>query len=184
MMAKLARTVLTGLAGVVMVSTVSLGTQRTAVSPSTETPEAFVRRVYAQYRTFDSPGVPTDRPGGTRFYTAVLLDAFAKESASVHGEVGVIDADPLCACQAYENLRVKGVAVTAGETGAVRAKVTFVNLGARHTVTLTLVRTSAGWRIGDVGNRNMTSVMVVLQAAIAHPTQEMLSSNTRQSPKH
>ena len=148
-----------------------LATALPALAAPPETPETFVRRVYALYRT-GGPGVPTDRPGGTPFYTAALLDAFATEEKLAHGEVGAIDGDPICDCQDFGKVRVKTVAVTPGEADTVKARVDFTNFGSKQIVTLTLSRTPAGWRIADVANSGMKSVMSVLQDAIAHPVQE------------
>ena len=140
------------------------------LSAAAEAPEAFVRRVYARYKTSDAPGVPTDRKGGVPFYATALLDAFAKDEELSHGEVGAIDGDPICDCQDYGNLRVKSVAITKGEADTVKAQVDFTNLRYHETVTLTLTQTPAGWRIADVANKGMKSVMAVLQDEIAHPT--------------
>ena len=130
-----------------------------------------MRRVYARYRTSADPGVPMDRPGGAAFYAAALLDAFAKDSALAHGEVGAIDSDPICDCQAYGKLRVKKVALTWSGASKVEAEVNFDNLDHHEAVVLTLSRTAAGWRIADVGSKGMKSVLAVLQKSIAHPIQ-------------
>lgn len=141
-----------------------------AIAAPAETPEAFARRVYARYRTSDAPGVPTDRKGGAPYYTAAMLDLFARDEDILHGEVGAIDADPICACQDHGTVRVKSVEITPGEAETVQARVRFTNLRYRETVTLTLAQTPAGWRIADVGSKDMKSVVAVLQDEIAHPT--------------
>ncbi len=139
-----------------------------AMAASIEKPETFVRRVYARYRT-DGPGLPMERPGGSAFYTGALLDAFAKDSALANGEIGAIDSDPICVCQDYENLRVTAVAIENGEADTVKARVKFTNLQYHETVTLTLSRTAAGWRIADVGSQHQPSIMALIRDSIAHP---------------
>ena len=89
-----------------------------AVSASPEKPEAFVRRVYARYVN-DGPGIQMARPDGTPFYAAVLLDAFATDSA---GNASSIDWDPLCNCQTWEKLRIKSVAMAAEQSDSVKAR--------------------------------------------------------------
>lgn len=141
-----------------------------AIAAPAETPEAFARRVYARYRTSDAPGVPTDRKGGAPYYTAALLDLFAKDEDILHDEVGAIDADPICACQDHGTVRVRSVDITPGQADTVEARVRFTNLQYNEAVTLTLAQTPAGWRIADVGSKDMKSVKAVLQDEIAHPT--------------
>lgn len=154
----------------------------TTAAPA-ETPEAFVRRVYVLYHP-GGPGVSTERPAGTPFYTEALLDAFAKDSELLHGEVGAIDADPICACQDFGKVRVTKVAITGAGADTVSARVNFTNLRYRETVILTLARTPAGWRIADVGSKDMKSVMAALQDEIAHPTPaEPPDESTHVAPK-
>lgn len=148
---------------------------------SGETPEAFVRRVYTLYRA-NGAGVSTQRPEGTPFYAAALLDAFAKEEELVHGEVGAIDADPICSCQDHGTIRVKRVTVAPGKGDTVTARADIKNLGANDTIVFTLSPTPAGWRIADIGNEEMKSVMAVLQDAIAHPIQEDLPRGATPPP--
>lgn len=146
-----------------------------------ETPEQFVRRVYAHYHR-DGPGVSTSRPDGTPYYAPALLDAFAKDSEASHGEVGAIDSDPLCACQDYGDLKITRISVAAANADTAKAQVTFRNLRYRSTVILTLSRMTDGWRIADVGHKRMKSVKAVLQDSIAHSVQEPLSSRGAPSP--
>jgi hypothetical protein len=152
-----------------LMASLFLFTSPPALAASAETPETFVRRVYSLYRTFDDPGVPMDRTGGAAFYTTTLLDAFAKDVELAHGQIGAIDSDPICACQAYGPLRIRKVAIIGGAADTVKAQVNFVNSAYRETVVLTLSRTPAGWRIADVGNRAMKSVLAALRESNAHP---------------
>lgn len=152
-----------------------------SLAAPSETPEAFVRRVYALYRD-KGPGVSTSRPEGTPFFSAALLDAFAKDEELAHGEVGAIDADPICACQDFGKLRVKRVTVTPAAADTVKARVEITNFGAPDTMTLTLLRTQGGWRIDDVGSQGMKSVMAVLKHAIAHPIQDTPPSDAKPPP--
>ena len=139
-----------------------------ALAAPAETPEAFVRRVYARYGD-KGPGVPTTRPAGTPFYAAALLDAFAKDQKLAGGEVGSIDGDPVCDCQDWGKLRVRQVAITPGQNGAVLARVAFTNFNKPQAVTLTLAATPDGWRIADIGNGSAPSIAALLKEAAKTP---------------
>ena len=160
-----------------------LSTALPTLAAPAETPEAFVRRVYARYRMSEAPGVPADRKGGAPLYAAALLDAFARDQELSQGEVGAIDGDPIFDCQDYCKLRVRSVAITKGEAHTVKARVEFTNLQYHETVTLILAPTPAGWRIADVSNKSMKSVMAVLQDEIAHPAPTDPPSGATQPPK-
>lgn len=139
--------------------------------PRDETPERFVRRVYSNYR-HNGPGVSTLRPAGTPYYSAALLDAFAKDSDAAHGEVGAIDGDPICNCQDFDALRVTRISVSALQGDMVKAEVGFDVTKEHEAVTLTLTRTQQGWRIADIADKTMKSLMALLQESLAHPAQE------------
>ena len=147
-----------------------------ALAAPAETPEGFVRRVYARYRA-NGPGVLTTRPAGTALYTAALLDAFAKDEDAAHGEVGSIDGDPICGCQDYD-LRVKQLRVDPGEADTMVARVDVANLGSRKTIVLTLAQTPAGWRIADVGDKDVKSIVALLKDAASHPAQPSAPAST------
>lgn len=62
-------------------------------------------------------------------------------------------------------LRVRSVVVSKKDGSTVQARVAFVNPGSPSTVTLILSQTSAGWRIADVGNKGVESVVALLKRA-------------------
>ena len=136
-----------------------------------ETPEAFVRRVYARYGGAKGPGVATDRKGGAPFYSKDMLDGFAASEAVGDGDVGPIDYDPICGCQDYKNLRLKTVTVEKADESAATVRVGFANLGSTGRRTLILARTAAGWRIADIADSEKDGNKSVLAALrTAHPT--------------
>jgi hypothetical protein len=154
----------------VLASLLSFTAQPASAKPN-ETPKAFVHRVYANYETSDnSTGVARTRPEGSAYYASSLLDALVKDQALLQQKEGVVDSDPLCDCQAWENLRVEGLALSKGDAGTVKARVVIGNfVGAQRVetvVVLTLSRTPAGWRIADVGNRDRPSLLAALRNEI------------------
>ena len=167
---------------VAVTAAASVLTLQPALADASETPESFVHRIYARYRT-GGPGVSTDRPGGAAFYAAPLLDALAKDEALAHGEVGTIDGDPLCNCQDFGKLKLTHLAVTPAGAEAVEAVVDFVNLGSKQRVTLTLAKTPAGWRIADVGDTSMKSLMALLQDAAARGAETARPGASPASPQ-
>ncbi len=153
-----------------------------ALAAPAETPEAFVRRIYAKQYRDNGPGVSTDRPKGAAFFTAELLDQFAKDSELAHGEVGAIDQDPVCDCQDWGKLKIKQLTVAPAEAGAVKARVDLTNLGEAYTLTLTLQPTPAGWRIADVGSKDTASLLAYIKNANAHPVQDPPASDAKPAP--
>ena len=147
-----------------------------------ETPEHFVRRVYSHYRP-NGPGISTLRPGGTPFYSAALLDAFAKDTEAAHGEVGAIDGDPICNCQDFDDLRVTRVSASAPQGETVKADVEFIVTKEREAMTLTLMQTPQGWRIADIADKNMKSLVALLQDANAHSAQEPAVGTGQPAPQ-
>ena len=125
----------------------------------------------------------TDRPAGTRFYTAELLDAFAKDRELAHGEVGAIDSDPVCNCQDWDKLRIRHLAVTPGAAGRVTAWVELTNFGSSTTLTLTLAPAPDGWRIADIGSKDRPSLKASLDESNTHPVQEPPAEGKATPPK-
>ena len=76
-----------------------------------------------------------------------------------------------------------GVVVTPAGTDAVKAQVAFVNLGSPVRVTLTLLTTPAGWRIADVADKDVKSLMALLRNAAAQASQPARPDGSQLSPK-
>ena len=58
-------------------------------------PQAFMQRLYAQYRNADfSPFTHIDR-----VFAPHLIAAIKEDERLAHGEVGYLDGDPVCQCQ-------------------------------------------------------------------------------------
>ena len=147
-----------------------------AEAASVEPPETFVKRVYARYRS-TGPGVLISRPGGDAFYTTALLDAFARDRAGAGSDGVALDWDPICGCQDYD-LRLGTVTVTKRGDETADARVAFTNLGSRRSLVLTLSRTQAGWRIADVSDKDVGSIVALLGRAVAHPAPSKASGST------
>ncbi|HEX8468353.1 MAG TPA: hypothetical protein VF620_11165 [Allosphingosinicella sp.] len=131
-----------------------LGLLLGAATPA-ETPAAFVDRLYASYR--DPDYSPLARPG--RVFAEPLVGAIREDARLSKGEVGYMDADPLCQCQDPTGMRPRiGTARLSGRT---RASVPVaIDFGSdRRDLRLSLVRTAVGWRIADVATADEPSLL-------------------------
>jgi hypothetical protein len=132
-----------------------------ATAPA-ETPRHFVERVYAGYR--DPDFSPLKRP--ERVFAPALVAAMREEARLSRGEVGFMDADPLCECQDPSGLRPSVTDAAPIRPAAARVRVTlrFGEGGELRELTLRLVRTAAGWRIADVSGPDEPSLLADLTA--------------------
>ncbi|HEX8126579.1 MAG TPA: hypothetical protein VF548_13455 [Allosphingosinicella sp.] len=126
-----------------------------AAAAPAEAPAAFVERLYAGYR--DPDYSPLDRP--ERVFAGPLVAAIREDARLSRGEVGYMDADPLCQCQ--DPAGMKPSVGTARLAGPGRASVPVaIDFGSdRRALRLTLVRTPAGWRIADVAAADEPSLL-------------------------
>ena len=133
-----------------------------AAQPQSESPKAFMERLYANYRQADySPFKHPDR-----VFSPPLTAALAEDSRLFKNEVGYVDADPVCQCQDAEGVTGKVEKVTSQGAGraAARVMIGFTDSTPRR-VTFSLVRTAAGWRIDDVSSPDEPSFLKGLEAS-------------------
>ncbi|MBV9929731.1 MAG: DUF3828 domain-containing protein [Alphaproteobacteria bacterium] len=126
-----------------------------------ETPRQFAMRLYAGYR--DPNFSPLKRP--ERVFAPALVAAIREEARLSRGEVGFMDADPICDCQDPSGLRPSiGVARQTGASAQVRVALRFGAGGEVRNLKLKLIRTVAGWRIADLSNPDEPSLLADLTA--------------------
>ena len=126
---------------------------------------AFVRSVYAAYSDEDiSPPDLCDRAVWSRRMATLIR----RDRELATEDLPYLDADPICDCQDWENLRVQSVVVSL-DTARMRwiATVRFVNSGETKTARLLLwgdpIR---GWTIDDVLNPGYPSLADQLTESI------------------
>ena len=131
-----------------------------AAAAPAETPRAFVERLYAGYR--DPDYSPLAHPG--RIFARPLVAAIAEDARLSRGEVGFIDADPLCQCQDPSGLRPEIREVGLGPSGQATARVR-LDFGPtdRRDLTLRLVRTGSSWRVADIATADSPSFLRELE---------------------
>ena len=127
---------------------------------STQDVEHFLHTVYARYTADGSPPDLDDARAAT-IYADSLLALMRADRRALQGEAGVLDADPLCACQDHD-IRALKVAVQSGSGTRRSATVSFENLGSTQRIHLDLVHGRQGWRITDVRGDNMPSLRASL----------------------
>lgn len=126
---------------------------------------AFVARLYAAYAK--EPGPDYLNRQAKAVFSPTLLQLMKREAAHTpKGEVGALDGDPVCNCQDY---RITGVQVTVAPTGPgkARADVAFRNFGEKQTVTLDLIAIGGQWRVDDIHEEGMPSLVGLLKASLA-----------------
>ena len=123
--------------------------------------DAFLHTVYARYSASGTPLDIEDVRAAT-IYESSLLALMREDRQSLGGEAGVLDADPLCACQDDAVSAVSWVLQPAKD-GGWSARVSLRNLGQAQHVVLSLVRIGQGWRIADIQAENIPSLRASLQ---------------------
>lgn len=126
-------------------------------------PEAkqFLGAIYSQYTPEGSPPSIQSLKAAPVLSPA-LLSLIKENSAILHGEVDVLDSDPICVCQDYDTIRVSRIDVQITNQHHANATVMFTNLGNRKTVRFKLVWVNHGWRIDDINNPLTPSLRAVL----------------------
>ncbi|WP_266170121.1 DUF3828 domain-containing protein [Dyella subtropica] len=106
--------------------------------------EGFLRRVYATYKAEKDP------PQLESLVTPSLRDLLHRDALALNGEMGAMDADPLCGCQDFD-IVVQGIRVDPADDVHATAIVKFTNFGkVSEPVHLKLIKVDGSWRIDDV----------------------------------
>jgi len=131
------------------------------LAPAAETPSAFAARLYASYR--DEDYSPFRHP--RQVFAQPFVAALAEDSRLSRGEVGFIDADPLCQCQDPSGMKAElGDARRISERQSeVPVRLRFGAADVRY-IRLKLIRTAAGWRVADIAAEDSPSFLGELQA--------------------
>jgi hypothetical protein len=127
-----------------------------------ETPKAFMARIYANYRQSDYS--PFKHP--ERIFSPRLIAALAEDSRLSKDGVGYVDADPVCQCQDADGVtgKIEKISNRGAGHATARVMIGFTDSTPRR-VTFSLVRTAAGWRINDVSSPDEPSFLAGLEAS-------------------
>jgi hypothetical protein len=127
--------------------------------------EPFLRGIYDRYK---AGGTPIEASGSeaANLYDPSLLALIQADQKAVDGEAGVLDADPICACQDHDIRSVK-ISVRPNGKTRVEATATFENLGTTTIVHFDLTAVDGGWRIADIREKGIGSLTKALKDEIA-----------------
>jgi hypothetical protein len=133
-----------------------------AATPLTDTPKAFLERVYASYN--DRNFSPFEH--SERYFAPKLKAAIEEDSRLAHGEVGYLDGDPICQCQDSDGLRaaIKNVAPRGRDKATASVVLDFPD-STLTRIRISLVRTPVGWRIADIAAPDEPSLLRALEAS-------------------
>lgn len=130
-----------------------------------KTVEPFLHGIYDRYKASGAP-VDISGPEAAELYDPDLLALIRADQKAVNGEAGVLDADPICACQDHDIRAVK-LSIRSVGVAHVEATATFKNLGTATVIRFDLVAVDAGWRIADIHEKGVGSLKKALADEIA-----------------
>lgn len=128
--------------------------------------EAFLRGLYAPYLAGSTTVAPTDKAAPTIF-DGHLTALIRKDQRNAKGEVGALDWDPICDCQDFERLTALSIKVRPAGPARAVATVDFMNGTTPASLTYTLVAGRSGWRVADIGSKDVPSLVDLLAKANA-----------------
>lgn len=133
--------------------------------------DTFLRQLYAGY--IGGPAQNTPDPTGPKadmLFDPELLGLIRRDQELANGEIGLLDVDPICNCQDWDNLRVLRIVVRPKGAVSADATVSFVNTGHRQVLNYQLVNLGGQWRIHDVRSGASPSLREYLTAGLAAKT--------------
>ena len=116
-----------------------------AAQEGSEGAEAFVRSVYASYRD-DAPW-PIDEARLDEVFTPRMAALIRRDRALAGDDLPYLDADPICGCQDFEDIRVLEARASRDSQRRVGVAVRFVNGGAETSSASRRARSSTRSRV-------------------------------------
>ncbi len=135
-----------------------------AVAPSASpaSAEQFLRGLYAKYTPNGKP-TPFVYPDAKTVADPGMMSLLRHDRDMSKGEVGAIDADPVCDCQDWDGLKITSLHVTMQGKNAASADLALTNAGSSEKIHFLLVWTKGGWRIHDIGTKDTPSLVTYLK---------------------
>ena len=143
-----------------------------AAAQDMQSAERFLRTLYDGYAPGKKPPATLGKDVD-RLFTPALAGLIKADKALAIGELGTIDADPICACQDWDKLKVTKIDVMPDGPKRAQATVSFDNAGGKMTVRYRLEAVDGKWRIADIAERNMESLRQMLATGIASRAKEL-----------
>ncbi len=150
---------------VTLAAALMLGACATASTQSgSEGSADFIRSVYASY-TDDGPW-PIDEERLDAVWSPATAALIRRDRTLSGDELPYLDADPICNCQDFENIRVLDTRTRRDGEGRLIIRVRFINGGMETTTDFRLHGSpTSGWRIDDVLNPHGPSLAENLAAS-------------------
>jgi len=136
--------------------------------PPTPDPNAFLKDVYSHYANSDN-SVFSVNLDDSHYFSPELIALHAENVRALKGDLGDLDADPVCDCQDYGRLKAD-ITVDTATSRTAEATVILTDLDPNlpkedrrpRRFHFHLVRTKDGWRIDDIGTPGYTSLRQLL----------------------
>jgi hypothetical protein len=136
-----------------------------ASSAPANSPEAFLRQLYAPYIPHGKP-IAFSYPDAAAIVDAPLLALLRRDQEKAGGEVGALDYDPVCQCQDWNRIKIVSIRTTGANDKNASLDVTFDDgfdaERRRETVHYELVRVAGAWKIHDIGSHDAASLRALL----------------------
>ncbi|HGM5492134.1 TPA: DUF3828 domain-containing protein [Serratia fonticola] len=127
-----------------------------------ENPSAFLARIYDTFSHDDLSAAFIGETGPKRIASKEFIAVLEEDQAlTLPGDMGYLDANPICQCQDYQNLVVTKISILSNENKKSHATVTFRAFSDSTRVTTTtfnLVVENGQWFIDDIFDADQTSV--------------------------
>ena len=118
-----------------------------------DTPEEFLRDLYNHYNAADLESAPQILDRDTKILADPdLQKLIIKERKMSHGDISVIDSDPICDCQDFDKAVVKKIELSNQTQNSVDAEVTFTLTedSPDFVQIYHLIRLENEWKIHDI----------------------------------
>lgn len=133
-----------------------------------ENPSVFLARIYDTFSHDDLSTPPLGGHGPQRIASKKFIAMLDEDQALTSpGDMGFLDANPLCQCQDYQNLVVTKITILSNDNKKAHATVdfrAFRDSSSATTTTFNLVVENGQWFIDDIFDSDQNSVRNAIDA--------------------
>jgi hypothetical protein len=136
---------------------------QSGAAPNLGAAKAFLTRLYASYRQKVDPPDYLGAKHAPAVFTPHLVELIRLDEKTAGGEVGILDSDPICACQDWVGLKLQNLTVSPAGPGKARADVVLNYSPDIVRLTFDLEDQGKGWRIADIHSQDTPSLVGLLE---------------------